>query len=523
MSGTLSFSQYTEAVVGLNHPTLVDVDNRALRQALAFSGLSPDATFYGFASGLIGNGSPRATIVGPEGLLYLQSDGANGSVLWIKQSATTSQGWALVASGMLVFNALDFGISQGTGAVPTTLATNVGVFIQAALDAANTAGGGLVQLPRGQYSTQDVGTLFYYSKVILAGQAAGGSGGAASTSIFNGTSAGPLLAPKTPSGVTRDFGIQDLTLSAFGNANNQGGVDCTQCSAFDITRILVAGTKLFGLQFVGGSVGGNSGFGNVSRCQFTSLDSAAAVFLSAGTANDQPDGISFTDNYVSSNSTWIKCASAAGHGPGSHNFKGNRFEGSLGSALAALSVDANGYGPNSYDGNRFENTGSGGLTVTIQGVGSQAHGAFDKNTWAPGSGGLTWTDNGPIQSPRTNEFLPSSIVLNDVGMAFSSGYATLTDAATVTVNAAAGNGFQLTATGGVGATRAIGSPTNLRKGQRLAFTFIQDGTGGRALTWHAIFKQSWSDAGNTASKRSSIAFIYDGTSLNQDGAQTPYV
>lgn len=99
----------------------------------------------------------------------------------------------------------------------------------------------------------------------------------------------------------------------------------------------------------------------------------------------------------------------------------------------------------------------------------------------------------------------------------------LTDAATVALDASLANVYVLTATGAIGATRAIGLPTNPLAGQRILITFIQDGTGGRALTWNAVFKNTWSDAGNTASKRSSMAHVYDGTNWNQDGAQTAYV
>jgi len=67
---------------------------------------------------------------------------------------------------------------------------------------------------------------------------------------------------------------------------------------------------------------------------------------------------------------------------------------------------------------------------------------------------------------------------------------------------------------------ALGSPFI---GQRFKFTFIQDGTGGRAVTWVGTYKLTWSDTGNTLNKRSSIAVVWDGTNFNQDGAQTPYV
>ena len=73
------------------------------------------------------------------------------------------------------------------------------------------------------------------------------------------------------------------------------------------------------------------------------------------------------------------------------------------------------------------------------------------------------------------------------------------------------------------AARLVGAPLNPTTGQRITITIVQDGSGGRAVTWNAVFKVSWSDTGNTLNKRSSIAFIYDGTNWNQDGAQTPYV
>jgi hypothetical protein len=87
------------------------------------------------------------------------------------------------------------------------------------------------------------------------------------------------------------------------------------------------------------------------------------------------------------------------------------------------------------------------------------------------------------------------------------------------VDATAGELVQVTLT----AARLVGAPTNPATGQRLTFTLVQDGTGGRAVTWNAVFKVSWSDTGNTLNKRSSISFHYDGANWNQDGAQTPYV
>lgn len=73
------------------------------------------------------------------------------------------------------------------------------------------------------------------------------------------------------------------------------------------------------------------------------------------------------------------------------------------------------------------------------------------------------------------------------------------------------------------AARLVGAPLNPQPGDHLYFTLIQNSTGGFAVTWNAIYKVSWSDTGNTANKRSTIGFWYDGGNWNQLAAQAPYV
>lgn len=87
------------------------------------------------------------------------------------------------------------------------------------------------------------------------------------------------------------------------------------------------------------------------------------------------------------------------------------------------------------------------------------------------------------------------------------------------VNANGGECIQVTLT----AARLVGAPLNPIIGQRLTFLFIQNGTGGWAVTWNAAFVTAWSDTGNTANKRSSIEFEYNGSKWNQIGAQSPYI
>jgi len=59
---------------------------------------------------------------------------------------------------------------------------------------------------------------------------------------------------------------------------------------------------------------------------------------------------------------------------------------------------------------------------------------------------------------------------------------------------------------------SIANPSNAELGQLLSFTIIQDGTGGFTTTWNSNYKfnTAWSDTGNTAAKRSTVAFRSDG-------------
>lgn len=62
----------------------------------------------------------------------------------------------------------------------------------------------------------------------------------------------------------------------------------------------------------------------------------------------------------------------------------------------------------------------------------------------------------------------------------------------------------------------IGEPTNPISGQELTFIFEQDATGGRTITWNAVFKKAADGAGG-ASTKGVTSFRYDGTHWVQIG------
>lgn len=56
----------------------------------------------------------------------------------------------------------------------------------------------------------------------------------------------------------------------------------------------------------------------------------------------------------------------------------------------------------------------------------------------------------------------------------------------------------------------VNAPTNRESWDELEFHFTQDATGGRIITWDPVFKDNYSDTGNTAYKRLVIAYKFDG-------------
>ena len=93
---------------------------------------------------------------------------------------------------------------------------------------------------------------------------------------------------------------------------------------------------------------------------------------------------------------------------------------------------------------------------------------------------------------------------------------TLTDAATIAVNAALGSFFRVT----LGGNRTLGTPTNPADGQRITFEIVQDATGSRTLAYSGAYAFPASipspTLSSTAAQRDFLSFVYDaGVSLWQ--------
>jgi hypothetical protein len=56
-------------------------------------------------------------------------------------------------------------------------------------------------------------------------------------------------------------------------------------------------------------------------------------------------------------------------------------------------------------------------------------------------------------------------------------------------------------------------------GSKLGFLFLEDGVGGRTISFNTIFKTNWTPA-TTANDKNWIEFVYDGTHWLQTSATT---
>ena len=117
-----------------------------------------------------------------------------------------------------------------------------------------------------------------------------------------------------------------------------------------------------------------------------------------------------------------------------------------------------------------------------------------------------------IGSTPANKAVLTSDISDDVITSAKLSHAeiALTDEATVTWNATTQDVCKVTLAG----NRTFAAPTNPTTGQFISILLIQDGTGGRTITWNAIYEFAADTAPTltaTASLGDLFTFRYNGT------------
>jgi hypothetical protein len=124
-------------------------------------------------------------------------------------------------------------------------------------------------------------------------------------------------------------------------------------------------------------------------------------------------------------------------------------------------------------------------TAAAAGIGAMGYDTTQsKPIW---SDGTNWRDADAISTVQTPAF-----------------------AASYTPDPFAGQFIEMTLTGAI----TVNAPASAYNGQQVTFIFIQDATGGRVVTWNAVYRVNWTPT-TTAAKRNTITFVYDGSIWNQ--------
>ncbi len=99
-------------------------------------------------------------------------------------------------------------------------------------------------------------------------------------------------------------------------------------------------------------------------------------------------------------------------------------------------------------------------------------------------------------------------------------YQDIAYAASITPDLSAGRTIVV---GALTGNLTINAPTSVVKGERITFTFVQDATGGRTITWNAVFKKA-ADGAGTANQVAATQFLcYDGTNFIQIGGAMSWI
>lgn len=502
-------------------------------------------------SALRAGGGPGGTVLGPDVAARSFTGSASPYAVTAVLGGADYTGPVRFASGQPWFDVTHpsfAGGAKGDGKADDTAA------IQAAITAANTAGGGVVFFPQGSYRITTSLTLV--PQVILQGIGRGSI--LKPTAAVGANGALQFLAGEISTG---GISIRDLHITGPAGGAVNSAISLQHLTDVEIKNVVIDGT--FGVDGIhwfdvedswivecffnisgNGTVAVNllstSNNVDIRDCIFVAdgATSMNGVVMAAGLAQVMIEGCDFEGS--SSGNVAIQAG-----GTQNVSIRGNFFENWTGaciaanvataaaalvirdnimSALAAAAADIilTSAGPNDHvtvEDNTFALLGNAGQTAIGILAGTTTN-LYIRGNRSTGATSQFLSINGVVQQ-QTDLITVSGVQITGTGNTRSRFLRPVQSpafAANLAVDATLGEHVFVS---GLTGNITIGAPSNGDIGQELTFNFIQDGTGGRTVTWNPVFiRVAWSDAGNAANARSSIRFVcFDRINWLQCGAQ----
>lgn len=326
------------------------------------------------------------------------------------------------------------------------------------------------------------------------------------------------------SGSSSGTNTGDVTLAAVGSSPNANAASLSgQVLNLQPASASFPGVITTGTQTISGAKTFSSDLA-ISSSSTTALTINTSSFIfdatnnTIGINNSTPAAASFIDGVNTSNAT--KRVLLTGYGSTSLvGFRTRLARNTLATPQAVQSGDILGFfNSEGYGTSQFPATATGAFTIyageTFTNTSNATYMGFNTTP----TGAVTSTERMRINS--TGNILIGTTTDNgnnqlQVAGSFLSGTSALTDAANIATNAALANRFTVT----LGGNRNLSAPTNPTDGQKVTWIFTQDATGGRTLTFDAIF-----DFGNmptlilssAANKRDYMGAIYNSAATKWD-------
>jgi hypothetical protein len=312
-----------------------------------------------------------------------KSDGGDATI-------TRPSDWNAAHTQFGVYDVRDYGALGDLAQDDTT-------YIQAAIDACNAAGGGIVYFPRGNYL---ISTLTYYSNMTFQGEGGARLAGAV-TQMYQYTGSDVLLKNANNTVNRYNFTIRDMLWTGNGNqTNNAGGILLENTKTALLENVQVSYCKNFGFKVLGGPAAGDSELNCFINCGTMNMLANAQCYMFQSSTNSFPNGARlincFASEAIANTTTGIRVDK--------YGMAGAADEISLIACLIQgtttfINSDGNGMRVSAC---RFE-VPSGNANMVFNPLGPSIPGLVSQGSHIAVPGTFTFTDNGTVKAVRMGD------------------------------------------------------------------------------------------------------------------------